>query len=171
MCPKCKSPYWNKPRKKTPKEFIDEMVKTIIGLHDSIISTTGGEFGVRNEGGIYFSTYSLLNYKSKNTGNPTKLGSFILNEFAKKHHFMDGNKRTAYLLCKTMMLVNRCHLFVDYSEAVDFIVNVAKYESELSLQDIKRWLDKNCHIINQKDIRKHLNNILVELIIYGEKNE
>jgi hypothetical protein len=93
ICPKCKILHWNE-NKRFSKKFIDEIVDVIINLHNSIISSTGGEFGIRNGGGIYFSTYSLLNHKTKNMGKPTKLGAFILNEFAKKHHFIDGNKRT-----------------------------------------------------------------------------
>ena len=58
-CPKCKSPYWNKPRKGFHKEVLLRLKKAIINVHDAIIKLSGGEGGIRDEGGIYNSTYRL----------------------------------------------------------------------------------------------------------------
>lgn len=169
-CPKCKSQYWDTPRKKLPKGFVLELSQVICDLHDAIIETSGGDFGIRDSGGVYHSTYAFLNHKNRNAGKPTKLGAFILNEFAKKHHFTDGNKRTAYVLCKQFMLISRCHLDVDYDEAVKFIIEIAKYDSRVTFEKIKEWLNENCIIIEDKDMRTYLNNVLVELIIGERKN-
>jgi hypothetical protein len=62
------------------------------------------------------------------------------------------------------MLINRCHLRVDYCDAVSFMISVAKYNSPIGLPEIKKWLDENCKIIEEQDIKKYLNNVLVRLI-------
>ncbi|RLG16289.1 hypothetical protein DRN69_01175 [Candidatus Pacearchaeota archaeon] len=170
VCPKCKSPYWNKPRKRASKEIVIKIKETIVNIHDAIIKLSGGERGIRDEGGIYNSTYKILNHQNKHRKNPTSLGAFILNELAKRHYFVDGNKRTAYVVCKVFMLVNKCHLKTEYSKSVKFMLDIAKYNSKITLEEIKKWLDSNCVLIKEKDVENYLNKVLVNLIIEVEKN-
>jgi len=169
--PKCHSPYWNKPRKKISKDFVLKMSEMIANIHNAIIELSGGVKGIRDEGGIYSSTYQLLNHQTKKRKNPTSVGAFILSEFAKKHHFVDGNKRTAYVVAKVFMLINSCHLRTNYSEAVKFILEIAKYESKITFEEIKKWLDENCKFVEEKDMENYLNKTLVNLIIEVNKNE
>ena len=113
-CPNCNSPYWYIPRKRISKGIVLKMEEMIIKIHDRIITSTGGELGVRDEGGVYNSTYKLLGHQYKHQKDPESIGAFALNEFAKKHHFIDGNKRTAYAIAKIFMLINKCHLKISY---------------------------------------------------------
>ncbi len=145
------------------------MEETIINIHDNIIKISGGERGVREHGGIYNSTYKLLNLQNKNQRDPISIGAFVLNEFAKRHHFIDGNKRTAYVLAKIFMLINKCHLRIEYTEAVKFILKIAKYESPVTIEEIKGWLSDNCVAIDGKDVENYLNKVFVNLSI-GEDN-
>ncbi|MFH1591777.1 MAG: type II toxin-antitoxin system death-on-curing family toxin [Candidatus Woesearchaeota archaeon] len=167
-CPRCKSPYWNRPRKKISKDVVLKMQKMIINFHNAIIQMSGGERGVRDEGGIYNSTHKLLNHQYKNQRNPTSIGAFTLNEFAKRHYFVDGNKRTAYAVSKIFMLINKCHLQTNYREATEFILEVAKYESKISLEEIKQWLDERCMLIEDKDVETYLNKAFVKLTLGDE---
>lgn len=167
-CPKCNSPYWNRPRKKVSKEFVLSMKELIINIHKKIIEISGGEEGIRDDGGIYNSTYKLLNHQYKNQRHPTSIGAFALNEFAKRHYFVDGNKRTAYAIAKVFMLINKCHLKIQYREATDFILNIAKYDSNISYDEIKKWLDNNCSIIEEKDVENYLNKAFVNIMLGDE---
>ncbi len=164
-CPKCKSPYWNKPRKRVAKGIVLKMEETIINIHDTIIKLSGGETGVRDEGGIYNSIYRLLNYQSRNANRPENIGAFILNEFAKRHYFIDGNKRTAYAIAKIFMLVNKCHLKIQYEEATDFIIKVAEYNSKINLENIKSWIVANCIRIDEKIVENYLNKTALNLML------
>lgn len=167
-CPKCKSPYWNRPRKRVSKEFVLKMKETITKIHNTIIKLSGGEFGIRDDGGIYNSTYKLLNHQYKNQRNPISIGAFALNEFAKRHYFTDGNKRTAYAIAKIFMLINGCHLRVQYKEATPFILDIAKYESPVEFEEIKRWLNENCNLIEQKEVENYLNKTALGLMLGDE---
>jgi len=170
-CPSCKSPYWNKPRTKISKEVVTKMEEMVINIHNTIITISGGEKGIREKGGVYNSTYKLLNYQARHHNDPCSVGSFILNEFAKRHHFIDGNKRTAYVLAKIFMLINKCHLQIEFDDATDFILNVAKYESKFTFEEIKQWLEDNCRYIEEKDVENYLNKIFTNLVLRGENNE
>ncbi len=167
-CPKCKSPYWNKPRKKVSKEFVLKMRETIINIHNTIIKLSGGELGERDGGGIYNSTYKLLTHQYKNQRNPQSIGAFALNEFAKRHYFVDGNKRTAYAIAKIFMLINGCHLKTQYKDATHFIIEIAKYESKIQFEEIKKWLNENCIPIEEKDLENYLNKTALNLML-GEE--
>lgn len=167
-CPKCKSPYWNRPRRRVSKDIVLKMGETIIKIHDTIIELSGGEYGIRDDGGIHNSTYKMLNHQYKNQRNPTGIGAFALNEFAKRHYFVDGNKRTAYAVAKIFMLINKCHLTIQYKEATDFILEVAKYETKINYEDIKKWLNENCKIIEDKDVETYLNKTFVKLTLGDE---
>src|SRR3989344_2153767 len=167
-CPKCKSPYWNKPRRKVSRNFVVEMQEMIINIHNAIIKFSGGAMGVRDEGGIYNSTYKLLNNQHKNLREPQSIGAFALNEFAKRHYFVDGNKRTAYAIAKIFMLINGCHLKVQYKEATHFIIEIAKYESKVHFEEIRKWLSGNCLPIEQKDLENYLNKAALNLML-GEE--
>ncbi|MEK6863654.1 MAG: Fic family protein [Nanoarchaeota archaeon] len=167
-CPKCKTPYWNRPRKKISKEFVVKMQETILKIHNTIIQLSGGEMGMRDEGGAYNSTYKLLNHQHKNQRNPQSIGAFALNEFAKRHYFVDGNKRTAYAIAKIFMLVNGCHLKIQYKDATNFIIEIAKYNSKVTFEEIKTWLSDNCTSIDVKDVENYLNKTALNLML-GEE--
>lgn len=169
-CPKCHSPYWDKPRKSILKGTVLEMRKGFIDLHDAIIKISGGEKGVREDGGIYNSTYKLLNHQNKYRKEPIKLGALIINEFAKRHYFVDGNKRTAYAIAKIFMLINKCHLQVEYGGAAKFIREIAKHNTKINLEDIREWLKDHCVIIDRKDIQNYLNQVFVNLSIGENPN-
>ena len=170
QCPKCKSPYWNKPRKRVLRGVVLKMKISIIRLHDAIVKNSGGELGIRDEGGIYNSTHKLLIHQNKNQMKPISIGAFALNEFARRHYFIDGNKRTAYAVAKVFMLINKCHLQINFYDAVKFILEVAKYESNLDLNCIKEWLKENCIMIEEKEIQNYLKDMYVKVML-GEEDE
>ena len=168
-CPKCKSPYWNKPRKRISREFVLKMQETIININSTIIKLSGGEVGIRDNGGIYNSTYKLLNHQYKNLRNPESIGAFVLNEFAKRHYFVDGNKRTAYAIAKIFMLINGCHLKIQYKDATHFILEIAKYGSKVTFEEIRDWLNQNCFSIEQKELENYLNKTALTLMLGGDE--
>ncbi len=162
-CPNCKSDMRDVSLNKVTKEEIIYFIGKIDETHQKIIALSGGEQGIRDEGGLYFSASSILNYMGRNILMPTKIGAYIFAEFARKHPFMDGNKRTSYVFAKMIMLVSRCYLKVNYKEAVPFIIKVAEYESKVKLEEIKRWFDNNSYVIKEDDIESYIKEIFNEL--------
>ena len=170
-CPECNSPYWSRPRKRVSKGIVLKMEKMIVNIHDTIIKLGGGELGVRDEGGIYNSTYKLLNHQYRNQRKPESIGAFALNEFAKRHYFIDGNKRTAYAIAKIFMLINNCHLKIQYKEATNFILQIAEYNSKVSFDEIRTWLENKCEITEPKNTENYLNKTALNLMLGDDENE
>lgn len=50
----------------------------------------------------------------------------LLESLVKNHCFHNGNKRTAYLVTKSFLLINGRHLKMEREYAVEFIVDIAK---------------------------------------------
>nr|WP_246553207.1 type II toxin-antitoxin system death-on-curing family toxin [Paenibacillus tritici] len=50
----------------------------------------------------------------------------LLESLIKNHCFHNGNKRTAYLVTKSFLIMNGYHLSMEREFAVEFIVNIAK---------------------------------------------
>ncbi|TBL76158.1 type II toxin-antitoxin system death-on-curing family toxin [Paenibacillus thalictri] len=50
----------------------------------------------------------------------------LLESLVKNHCFHNGNKRTAYLVMKSFMILNGYHLRMEREYAVEFIVDIAK---------------------------------------------
>ncbi|MFC3342177.1 type II toxin-antitoxin system death-on-curing family toxin [Paenibacillus abyssi] len=64
----------------------------------------------------------------------------LLEFLVKNHCFHNGNKRTAYLVTKSFLLINGYHLKMERGSAVEFIVDIAK--GVLSLDEIKSVLER-----------------------------
>ena len=168
-CPNCKSPYWEVPAKRVSKDFLIVNNDLIKELHDLIILKSGGQLGVRDEGGIYHSIFKIWNYSLKKFDYPVKIGAFIFDELAKRHHFFDGNKRTAYGFAKSIMITMGCHFVIKYPDAEKFIIEIAKYKSQKTFEEIEEWIRGNMVMISEKiEINTYLKNLIYD-IQYGEK--
>ncbi|GIO32690.1 MULTISPECIES: type II toxin-antitoxin system death-on-curing family toxin [Paenibacillus] len=65
----------------------------------------------------------------------------LLESLVKNHCFHNGNKRTAYLVTKSFLLLNGFHLKMERHEAVEFIVDIAQGNYEL--ESIAQMLEKH----------------------------
>src|SRR3989339_631137 len=105
-----------------------------------------------------------------NKNSPSNIGAFALNEFARRHYFMDGNKKTAYAIAKTLMLVNKCHLKIKYKEATNFIIKIAEYNSKVTFDEIKVWIQENCIPVSEKILENYLSRTFVNIMLGDEEN-
>lgn len=64
----------------------------------------------------------------------------LLESLVKNHCFHNGNKRTAYLITKSFLMLNGYHLRMEREFAVEFIVDIAKGEHSL---------DAISHLLNE----------------------
>lgn len=65
----------------------------------------------------------------------------LLESLVKNHCFHNGNKRTAYLVTKSFLMMNGCRLRMERKYAVEFIVDIAKGRYEL--EDIAHILEEH----------------------------
>lgn len=152
----------------TSKEFLQQSLDLIEHLHNNIIKESGGENGIRDEGGLYNSVYRINNFRLKHFDNPSVVGAFVYMELARRHHFNDGNKRTAHAFAKMMIYLMGFHLRVEYKDATQFIMKIAEYKSKVTSEEINDWIQSQLNTIDEKDTGTYINQIIQE-ITYGRK--
>ncbi|MGC5776861.1 type II toxin-antitoxin system death-on-curing family toxin [Paenibacillus pabuli] len=69
--------------------------------------------------------------------------SALLESLVKNHCFHNGNKRTAYLVTKSFLMLNGFHLQMERQYTVEFMVNIA--EGKHSFESIANIL--KCHSV------------------------
>ncbi|MBW7475975.1 type II toxin-antitoxin system death-on-curing family toxin [Paenibacillus oenotherae] len=65
----------------------------------------------------------------------------LLESLVKNHCFHNGNKRTAYMVAKSFLMLNGKHLKMERTYAVEFIVDIAK--GVYSLENTARILKEH----------------------------
>ncbi|SDL66957.1 death on curing protein [Paenibacillus sp. ov031] len=62
--------------------------------------------------------------------------SALLESLVKNHCFQNGNKRTAYLVTKSFLMLNGYHLQMERQFAVEFVVNIAEGSTHLKASQL-----------------------------------
>ena len=151
------------------KAFIENVIGVIENLHINIIIQSGGEQGVRDEGGLYNSVYKILRYQNIHNKDPISVGSFVYKELSRRHHFNDGNKRTAHIFSKIILFTLGFHFKIEYKDAIDFIIRIAEHNSKISFGMIKECLSPHLIQIPERDIAKYINEIILEVTNESKK--
>ncbi|MBS1539579.1 MAG: type II toxin-antitoxin system death-on-curing family toxin [Bacteroidetes bacterium] len=118
---------------------IDEVEK----IHDIIVEKFGGAKGIRDRGvlesaiGRPFQTFDGKDLYP----NPVDKASAIFESIISNHPFVDGNKRTAYVLMRLILKENQLDIIVGQSEKYEFVIKAAK--GQLTFDNIKGWIEKN----------------------------
>ncbi len=121
-------------------------IQTVIALHDEVVKKYGGSLGVREPGSLD----AALNRPFQTFG-----GEYLYNDVYHKaaaliesiilnHPFVDGNKRTGFLLCASFLLDNNIRLTATENARYDFVVNIST--GSLSFEEIVSWLQQNTEV-------------------------
>ncbi len=148
------------------KEAVQEILYLLVRSHDKIIKQIGGELGIRDEAGLYHSVYRILHYQQNHRDNPFKIGAFILLELGKRHHFVDSNKRIAYLAMKIFLINLGYHFKIGYKDASYFIIKIIDFHSSIPFDVITNWILENSVHMQLIDLESYLNDLILEFY-YG----
>jgi len=72
--------------------------------------------------------------------SPIDKSSAIFESLIKNHPFVDGNKRTAYVLMRLILLQYDLDIAASHQEKYDFVIEAAK--GSMDFNEIKSWIDK-----------------------------
>ena len=122
------------------KQMVDELVELIKIAHEKIIKESGGEQGVRDEGGLTHAAFEILSSIEKHPDKFFYNATVIYRMLATRHYFIDGNKRTSHVTAQTWLLSHGYDFKVDYEQAVPFIISIAQGKS---LKEIEEWIKEN----------------------------
>ncbi len=115
----------------------DDVVRAV---HLRQLAEHGGAEGIRDEGLLASALArpkNLLSYAGKEADLPALAASYAFG-LAKNHPFVDGNKRTAFVVCLTFLKLNGCDM--DASPEEKYITFLKLAKGRLDEVDLARWI-------------------------------
>ncbi|MBS1531344.1 MAG: type II toxin-antitoxin system death-on-curing family toxin [Bacteroidetes bacterium] len=124
-------------------------LKTIIQAHNDLIDEFGGSKGVRSPEGLeaaiarpYMTFDQQELYPLPENKAAAIFESIIIN-----HPFIDGNKRTAYVLLRTFLIVSG--LDIQATEFDKYEMTIAASQGHITIDDIREWIKKHLIKLDQ----------------------
>ena len=112
----------------------------VLNIHDILIDKFGGTKGVRDQGALEsainrpYATFGELDlYPSQIEKAAAIFESILIN-----HPFLDGNKRTAYVLMKLILLEDGLAIYADQDEKYQMVISASK--GDIRFAEIVKWL-------------------------------
>ena len=123
---------------------LDEVLK----LHNNSIKEYGGSFGIRDMNGLEsaiarpFQSFGDIEFYP----TPFEKGAAIIESIVKNHPFIDGNKRTGFLVCYALLYRSNIQIIATQEDAYQFVIDIAS--SNISFEDIVLWLQQHTQSSN-----------------------
>jgi death-on-curing protein len=99
-------------------------------IHDRQLAEHGGGRGVRDEGLLDSALNRPVNRWTYGEDDPASLAAAYAYGVARNHPFIDGNKRTAWVLARLFLVVNGHRLEFDSADAIAMMLALAAGELE-----------------------------------------
>lgn len=112
----------------------------VLAIHRRQLAEHGGATGVRDEGllaSALAKPKNLLAY-SEEPPDLAALAASYASGIVRNHPFVDGNKRTAYVVCRTFLLLNGRDLSATSEEKYLTFLKLA--EGALSESELAGWI-------------------------------
>lgn len=113
--------------------------KLVVAIHERQLSEHGGTSGIRDQG-MLESALARARQKwayAQVVDMPALAAAYAFG-LARNHPFVDGNKRTAYVVCRTFFLLNGWDLVGSLAER--YPVMIALAAGELDEEGFAAWL-------------------------------
>lgn len=115
-------------------------LREALNIHSVLIENFGGSLGVRD---IDLLESSLLRPYQTFDGKdlyPTSIhkAAAILESVVKNHPFIDGNKRTGYVLARLLIMESGMDIYADEEAKYELVIKVSK--GEINIEEILNWL-------------------------------
>lgn len=115
-------------------------LEQVLKIHDLMIDEFGGSKGLRDRSGLEsalqrpYSTFSHQELYPR----PVDKAAAVLQSVVSNHPFIDGNKRTGYVLMRLLLLQSGIDLLATEEEKYQLVIAVSK--GELNIDEIKSWI-------------------------------
>ena len=115
-------------------------IEEVLIIHEILIKEFGGSHGIRDRTVLD----SAINrpFQSFNQRElyptPKEKAAAILESIVKNHPFIDGNKRTGYVLMRLILLESGMDLKATEEEKYKFVIEVAN--GDIDFEQIKEWI-------------------------------
>jgi death on curing protein len=121
-------------------------LKQVVAIHDILIERFGGSKGIRDtailESAINrpFHTFDGIDLYKTSVEKAAALFESIISN----HPFIDGNKRTAYVLMRIMLLKDGKDIGASEDAKYEFVIKAA--QGHLSFDEIIHWIESNLQV-------------------------
>ena len=112
----------------------------VLAIHDILIERFGGAKGVRDNAGLESAInrpYQTFDGKELYP-DPVDKAAAIFESIISNHPFIDGNKRTAYVLMRLLLKEGTLDIVASEDEKFDFVIQCA--QGTKTFDDIKAWI-------------------------------
>lgn len=115
-------------------------VEEVLAIHSKLIKAFGGSHGVRDRTLLESAVYRpFMTFDGKDLyETPIDKASAILESIVKNHPFIDGNKRTGYVIMRLLLLANGLDIVATQKEKYDLVINIIS--GDLDFEGIKGWI-------------------------------
>jgi len=116
----------------------------VIKIHKLLIDQFGGSHGVRDKSSLNsainrpFATFDQQELYPE----PVDKAAAILESIVTNHPFIDGNKRTGYVLARLLQLKSGLYLKATQEEKHEMVIAVSK--GKLKYEHIRNWMTGRC---------------------------
>ena len=108
-------------------------VEKIIEIHNNIIEDFGGERGIRD-----LATIEYLIYQLDRKSTIFHKAAITLYAICTDHPFIDGNKRTAFVVADNLLKEGGYCIQASDNEVVEFMLEVAQYTHTTT--SVEKWI-------------------------------
>lgn len=112
-----------------------------VAIHEMMLSQHGGLAGVRDAGLLESALARPRNLFAYGTATPAKLAASYAAGIIRNHPFLDGNKRTGFMLAATFLETNGVRFNATEESVVERTVALAS--GKLTEEGYADWLDEN----------------------------
>ena len=114
-------------------------VGEVLQIHLRLINDYGGTHGIRDKGLLESAVFlPQIGYYN----SIAEEAAALMESLANNHPFLDGNKRIAFAVAHTFLLVNGCDLELEPLAAHKFIIQSIA-EGEFRFGQILEWITKH----------------------------
>tara|TARA_B100000953_G_scaffold188525_1_gene155169 strand:- start:2259 stop:2639 length:381 start_codon:yes stop_codon:yes gene_type:complete len=119
----------------TEWRWVDRAV--LEAVHDRQLAEHGGGEGLRDEGGLESAIARAVNRALYENPTAAELAAAYAFGIARNHHFVDGNKRTAWVAARLFLALNGIGLNFDKADATLMVQRLAA--GELGEDEVTAW--------------------------------
>jgi death-on-curing protein len=115
-------------------------LEDVLKIHELLINKFGGSQGIRDLNLLKSAIsrpYQTFDQKDLYKTSTEKAAA-IIESIIKNHPFIDGNKRTGYVLMRLILMDHGLDISANRNDKYDFVISIAS--GDLSHDQIKEWI-------------------------------
>lgn len=118
-------------------------IQEVLAIHEQVVKIHGGSAGIRDIGGLKSAIARPFQSFGGEDLYPTAFekAAAIGESLIMNHPFVDGNKRTGYVLLETLLRIEGYKISASDDKLYDFVIDIST--GKLHFEQIVEWLKAN----------------------------